>query len=273
MKKPQFYLLVIGVILSSFATAQFYKSDNPSWDLTGGAGVANYYGDLTEKSRFFDQSSYAFGVGVALNYNPHISFRADISYSKVQAADSKNKRADLKARNLNFKSSIFDFDLAVEYNILDIENNHRFTPYVFAGIGFAHFNPYTKDRNGVKQILQPLGTEGQGLAAYPNRKMYKKSTVEFPLGIGATYPINDNISLQFEINYRITGTDYLDDVSTNGYPDKTLLDARNPVTAKFTWRGNEVGEGAYPKNLALPRGNPSNKDGYLTTQLKVAYNF
>ena len=71
-----------------------------------------------------------------------------------------------------------------------------------------------------------------------------------------------------EFNYRITGTDYLDDVSTN-YPNKALLDARNPKTSKFTYQGT----GPYPTNPMLRRGNSSDKDGYYTTQLKIAYNF
>lgn len=69
-----------------------------------------------------------------------------------------------------------------------------------------------------------------------------------------------------EFNYRASGTDYLDDVSTF-YPDKALLDAKNPVTSKFTYRG----EGPYPANPALKRGDPGNKDGFYTTQVKIAY--
>jgi outer membrane protein OmpA-like peptidoglycan-associated protein len=45
------------------------------------------------------------------------------------------------------------------------------------------------------------------------------------------------------------------------------LDARNSQTSKFTYRG----DGPYPKNATLKRGDAGNKDGYYTTQLKVAY--
>lgn len=66
---------------------------------------------------------------------------------------------------------------------------------------------------------------------------------------------------------------YLRELSNNSYTAKPLLDARNPTTAKFTWLGNEVGGEAYPTNLKLPRGNPDNKDGFYTTQFRVAYTF
>ena len=278
MKIFKFYILTLGLLLTLNSNAQkspesLKAADKSKFSVHAGVGVAAYHGDLMQSdANMFKQANYSFSAGAAYAFTKKISARFDIGIHKLQAADSKNSGAQYKARNLSFKSNVFDVSLAAVYSILDLKK-YKVTPYISAGVGVMFFNPYAKGASGNKQFLRELGTEGQGLAAYPDRKMYKKSAVEFPLGLGATYPINDNISLQFEINYRITGTDYLDDVSINGYPDKTFLDARNPVTAKFTWRGNEVGGETYPKNLALPRGNPKDKDGYITTQLKVAYNF
>jgi outer membrane protein OmpA-like peptidoglycan-associated protein len=143
-------------------------------------------------------------------------------------------------------------------------DNHKFSPYIFAGIGAFHFNPRAYFGSGGTHKLRELGTEGQGLTGYPG--LYSTMAVEFPLGVGVKYKINNKITLQGEFNYRITGTDYLDDVSTY-YPDKARLDAKNPETSKFTYRG----DGAYPKNPTLKRGDDSNKDGFYTTQLKIAY--
>jgi outer membrane protein OmpA-like peptidoglycan-associated protein len=143
-------------------------------------------------------------------------------------------------------------------------DKHKFSPYLFASIGAFNFNPRAYYGSGGTHGLRELGTEGQGLAGYPG--MYSTMAVEYPLGFGFKYAINKKIMLQFEFNYRGTGTDYLDDVSTY-YPDKALLDARNSQTSKFTYRG----DGPYPKNATLKRGDAGNKDGYYTTQLKVAY--
>jgi opacity protein-like surface antigen len=280
MKMMKLYFIASGLLIALCTNAQ-KSPDNPNaassgvskWGIHAGIGIAAYHGDLMQSdANMFKQASYSFSAGASYAFLKKLSGRLDIGIHKVQAADSKNSGEQYKARNLSFKSSIFDVSLSAEYSILDLDH-YMVTPYISAGVGMMFFNPYTNDAAGNKQYLRELGTEGQGLAAYPDRKMYKKSTVEFPLGLGLKYPITENIKLQLEFNYRVTGTDYLDDVSINGYPDKTLLDARNPVTARFTWRGNEVGQGAYPKNLALPRGNPNDKDGFVTTQLKVAYNF
>lgn len=278
MKILKFYLFSSGLLCSLFSMAQ--KSPEaidgpaaPKFSVHLGVGTATYNGDLMQtNANMFKQLSYSFSVGASYAFIEKLRARFDFGIQQLQGSDKKNSGAQYKARNLSFKSTVADLSLSAEYSILSL-NRYRVTPYISAGVGVMFFNPYTNDATGKKQYLRELGTEGQGLAAYPDRKIYKKSAVEFPLGIGAKYPLNENMSLQFEMNYRITGTDYLDDVSLNSYPDKTLLDARNPLTANFTWRGNEVGQGGYPKNLALPRGNPKDKDGYLTMQFKFAYGF
>ena len=238
------------------------------FSISAGIGVANYLGDLVEDNRLYSQPGFAFSLGAAYAFSNHFSVRLDAGIQRVGAADSKNKGVQYRDRNLSFKSNVADVSLSLEYSLLDI-NKYKITPFLSAGVGMMFFNPYAKDASGKKQYLRPLGTEGQGLAAYPGRKMYSKSAVEFPLGFGFKMVASQRITLQLELNYRITGTDYLDDVSTNGYPDKTLLDARNPVTSTFTYRG----PGPYPANLQLPRGNSKDKDGYYTTQFKVIYGF
>ena len=236
--------------------------------ISAGAGIATYYGDLTQGADPFSQSSYAFSAGVGYNIMPHLNARIDVSVLKVKAEDSRNPREDLRARNLNFQSVIWDLAGVVEYDMLNLDK-FKFTPYVFVGFGAFYFNPYTFDKIGYKQYLRYLGTEGQGLDAYPGRKLYKRIEVQIPFGGGIKWAVSKRLTLQGEFRYRKTNTDYIDDVSRSGYPDKALLDAKNPRTAQLTWRGYEVGGEAYPTNPGLNRGNPKNNDVYYTTQLKV----
>ena len=58
------------------------------------------------------------------------------------------------------------------------------SPYILAGIGYFHFNPQA-NLNDNYVDLQPLHTEGQGFAEYPNVKEYKLSQINFPVGIGS----------------------------------------------------------------------------------------
>ena len=65
--------------------------------------------------------------------------------------------------------------------------------------------------------LQPLGTEGQGTTAYPDRKKYSRTQIAIPMGGGVKISLNDNLNIAFSFSARKTYTDYLDDVSTT-YP-------------------------------------------------------
>lgn len=268
MKIFKFTFLSLGFLLSAgilYAQESPKNLDGPAdskFSLSAGVGTANYYGDL-KKNSLFSQTSLSFSAGLSYAFTNKLAARIDMGVQRLQGSDSKSGGAH-KDRNLNFKSNVFDFALSAEYTILNLENFPA-SPYVSAGIGVMLFNPYTNDASGQKQNLADLGTEGQGLAGYP--KKYSTAALEFPLVIGVKYPFNDRLALSLDFNYRITRTDYLDDVSANRYPDKTLLDARNPITSTFTWRG----QGTYPKNSALPRGNPDDNDGFFTTQLKVTF--
>lgn len=291
--KFKMYLVGLGLMTSAMAKAQMTDniSTTPSpttqayqkfsghgkkgcltskMNVSLSAGIANYYGDLTENFHLFNQSSYSLGVGVTYPVIPHVNLRADLAFMQVGAKDSKNKRADLQARNLSFKSAIWDLSLALELDALNMEK-HKFSPYIFGGFGAFYFNPYAKDATGHKVFLQYLGTEGQGLAAYPDRKFYKRVEFEIPFGGGLKWKATKNVTLQLEFKYRKTNTDYIDDVSRSGYASKTLLDARDPRSAMMAWRGGEVGAGPYPTNPNLNRGNPKNKDAFYTTQFKVTF--
>lgn len=230
--------------------------------ITGGLGFANYVGDLIKGNSALGQTSYSGNIGLNYALTPHINARFDMGLHNVQGYDSKKGGAH-PDRNLSFRSKIIEFSLAAEFTLMNMEK-YKFSPYVFAGIGVFNFNPRAYFGTGGTHGLRKLGTEGQGLAGYPG--LYSTMAVQYPIGFGFKYAINHKIMLLGEFNFRATGTDYLDDVSTF-YPDKALLDARNPTTSKFTYRGY----GPYPKNPALKRGDPGNKDAYYTTQIKLAY--
>ncbi len=156
----------------------------------------------------------------------------------------------MKTRNLNFQTKLFDWELGVQYNILSL-NNSWFTPYIFAGVGLYHFKPFTRAEDGTKTFLKPLSTEGQGIV--PGTKEYKLTQFNIPLGIGATYAINEDIRVGLEMGYRKLFTDYLDDVSSTYVDQGTLLAAKGQTAVDLAYRGDEVGSGAYPA-AKTPRG-------------------
>jgi opacity protein-like surface antigen len=243
-------LLVILGFLPLIAGAQnFYASAR--------LGMANYQGDLKASSFSFAQSKLLLSLGARYDFSEHVTARSYFTMTALHA-DDKNGTASMKDRNLNFRSKIFDWELAGQYNFFSF-NEKWWTPYISAGIGFFHFNPYTNDTSGNKVYLKPLSTEGEGFMT--GTKNYKLWQFSIPLAIGAEYSLNEDMRVGFEFGYRKIFTDYLDDVSTNYVDQSALLAARGQTAVDLAWRGYEKSGLSYPP-AGTNRGNPKYKDGY-----------
>ncbi len=220
-------------------------------------GVANYQGDLKAKSISFSKSKLLFSLGARYDFSEHISARSYFSFTGLQAHD-QDGTTSMQERNLSFRTKIMDWELTGQYNLFSF-NDKWWSPYVFAGIGFYHFKPFTKDTSGNKVYLQPLSTEGQGFIA--GKKNYKLTQFCIPFGLGAEYSLNEDMRVGLEFGYRKLFTDYLDDVSTEYVDEAALLAARGQTAVDIAWRGDEKGGGGYPP-AGTTRGNPESKDGY-----------
>ncbi len=228
-----------------------------NFHFSGRLGLANYEGDLKARPVSLSQAKLMGSIGARYDLSEHLTARSYLTLTSLHADDKKGNNA-MQQRNLNFSSGIVDWELTAQYSLFSL-NEHWWTPYVFAGVGIYHFNPYTKDTAGKKYFLQPLSTEGEGFM--PGVKNYKLTQFSIPLGVGAEYSLNEDMRIGIEFGYRKIFTDYLDDVS-NVYVDQaTLLNARGAKAAELAYRGNEVQAGSYPA-AGVNRGNPNNKDGY-----------
>lgn len=244
------------------------------WHLGVFAGGSNYSGELNSKP--FNRIKPA--VGISLNYeiSDRVMLRSGLTFGKVEGSDKVNgSEIQRQNRNLSFQSNITEFSLIGELTAFNLYNM-RWSPYAFGGIAVYRFNPYVID-SGLKIFLQPLGTEGQGLAEYPNRRPYSLTQFSIPFGGGVKYNINDNIRIGFEIGFRRLFTDYLDDVSTSYADEAVLLAARGPRAVRLAYRGDEVpgGTATYPDNgypaKNAQRGNPKSKDWMYFTGIHLTF--
>ncbi len=199
-------------------------------------GMDYYMGDLAE-SNVFGMPGYNFGLFYRYAVNSRIAVRLAGHYGYLEG-DSKLNKPNLQYKNLNFHTSLIDIEMGIEINFLEYiagSDRHRFTPYIFGGIGVFHFNPKTYYM-GEEYELQPLGTEGQGLTAYPDRKPYALMSLSIPFGFGIKWSVSHRVSLGLEWGLRKTFTDYLDDVSTR-YADPALLsDEKSDLAAALSNR-------------------------------------
>lgn len=300
MKKK---ILIIVAILFVFqlqklsAQDYFYNQDYYDADLIYEAGasfgVMNCLTDLGGhkglgkpflKDFNFGNTQVNGSIYAGFTFKEIIGLRLEGSYGQVKSYDSILKENAYNTggryeRNLSFKSRIAEITLLAEFNPVALILNHKHlfvASYFLGGIGFFSFNPQAKigDRN---VDLQPLSTEGQGFAEYPDRKPYKLTQINLPVGFGLKYDASHNLIIRAEVLYRILATDYLDDVSTT-YIDPTLYskyfsgDKLNDALILNDRRRKDNPD--YPVD---PKGGQirgtKNNDAYFTFNIKVGYIF
>lgn len=239
------------------------------WSVELLGGISNYQGDLQESRFTFTQSNAAFGAGLNYQITNHLSIRGMATIGRIQADDKFNRDSFLIKRNLNFHSRIYDLSFTGVYDFLDL-SERRFSPYIFGGFSFFHFNPYTTDASGNDVNLRSLTTEGQNLPQYPDRKMYSLNQLSIPFGGGIHFAVTENITLGYEIRMHKSFTDYLDDVSKNYVDQTTLLNERGQQSVDFAFRGDELENPLpYPAD-GTKRGSPEFKDWFYFTGLTVS---
>lgn len=261
------------------------------WEAGISAGVMNCFTDLGGRKgigRGFikdlngQQFNFSGGLYVGALYKQTIGGRLEATFGRVSASDKllNGDESAAKARyqrNLHFRSQVAEVALLAEFHPLTLfqslaKEPSRFSPYVAGGVGLFHFNPEAyMGRSWV--ALQPLRTEGQGFPEYPDRKPYRLTQVNFPLGIGVKYEISALLNARVEIMHRVLQTDYLDDVSRQ-YIDPSLFSENlshgvAALATRLADRRQELDPSVVTREGGI-RGDPQNNDAYFTIQCKFS---
>lgn len=261
-------VFIICIVFTGTSKAQYFE-------IGGFTGISNYFGDLQPVHLVPEEYNLACGLFVRMNLNRHFSGRLAISHGQISGNDlNSDSPSELRKRNLNFRSKIYELAAIGEFNFIpyDLRNNKVAAVYIFGGLSVFHFNP-TTEFEGNKYNLQKIGTEGQHLEG-SSVKPYSLVQLAIPMGIGTKFNINNRSNIGFEVGFRKTFTDYLDDVSGH-YPDLDALAASNPVAAALSYREAEY-HGVTPKALGNPvervRGNPKKKDWFFFMGVTLSVN-
>ena len=266
-------ICVLTILLSIFGVS---FAQRPTIELGGFVGGSNYSGDMTtdEISAILVQTLPAAGLFVKMHHHPAFHYRVQFMATAVKGADSYASKDWQKLRNLSFVSNIFELSAILEIHFLKLNgrSNFIFSPYMFGGIGGFYFNPRTKYQ-GSWVYLQPLGTEGQGLSEYPEKDPYSLTNLALPIGGGITYEVNDRISVGLELGWRITFTDYIDDLSGRYADYNTLYEGSGSLAALLAYREHEITgvTEPYPFEEGAIRGNPDVKDYYASGTFSISY--
>lgn len=268
------FILLFILCLTTVSKAQWL------WDYGVSAGVSNYLGDIggKEKTRrdFVADMKLAktrWNIGGFARYKvrPNVSVKLAAEYLRIEGDDKLSSNPARNARNLNFRNDMFDLGLTGEYFFYtdnDLGNTYRFRngfrAYIFAGVGAYYSNPKA-NVGGSWTKLRPLHTEGVN---------YSPIGINIPAGIGFYFTFQKKHRIGYELNYRTTFTDYLDDISGD-YPEDPSMSG----DPSLSLRTGELNPVITSENVGLykshdwgeKRGDKTHKDAYMTMSLSYSY--
>lgn len=269
-------LFLIMLMVSPFAWSQRLSKHKPmkrrhrpnnylnSFSGIGGTGLGTYYGELCQN---FDCFKFRPHIDLGLQYrlNGSVSFRSELTWLRLAGTDEGGINEN---RNLSFRGDNFELNALVVYDIFEFYRMHlkryKYAPYLFLGMGLINVNPKAEYENKWYN-LRKLQTEGVKYSAY---------SFSIPYGGGIKYLVTPHLAINFEVGYRWTFTDYLDDISTTYVSNSSFTD---PVAATLADRSFEGGysvwdtdDGEHWKEGHV-RGNPGKNDGYLLFGIKAEY--
>jgi hypothetical protein len=268
-------LLLTVISLSSLFVSAQREAVIQEGEFGVGIGAGHYFGDLNTRAHL-NRPKIAATAFFRKNFGNYIAVRVGASFAQLGYSDIYNDHNSyMQTRNLSFNSNVWELALQGDFNFFRFmpgEPDYNFTPYVTFGVGVFNYDPFAM-LAGQKHYLRPLNTEGQGSSLYPDRKPYGSMAFCIPFGVGVKYCINERINVGFEIIHRVTGTDYLDDVSktyvnTSLFP--SLPDGSPSPAYLLHDRSYELGD-----PIGLPgrqRGVSTQKDQFATAMFYVSFN-
>lgn len=276
--RPLFILFFLAV--SSYTYSQYL------FEYGASAGIANYLGEIggKEKTRrdFIADMKLAntrqsLSGFVRYKFHPMFYAKAELMYFRIAGDDKMSTNPARNARNLNFRNDMFDFTATgqfVFYENTDLGSDYRFRlafrAYVGTGIGAFYSNPKAEYK-GQWIALRPLETEGVS---------YKALGVAIPATLGFHFTYRKKHRFGWELNWRTTFTDYLDDVSTGwGDPSKMTDQAIALSNRTVELDPNAFDDPGFLNNFGYnpevnptnKRGDPTHNDSYLTMNFSYSY--
>lgn len=244
-------------------------------------GASNYLGEIggkesTRRDFIFDmklqQTKPSFGCFFRHRFNESYGITSTLTFARIGGTDAITENPARRERNLSFFNTITELSIRGEYyfyTIHDVGNHGRYwvnvRPYAFLGLGIFHHAPKTFYKGNVYN-LRPLKTEGE-------LKPFSLLSASIPIGIGFYFTFKNRYRFSFEMAYRKTFTDYLDDISTD-FASASQLNSE--LAVELANRNDEIN----PENAEVnpnnytpgnKRGNPADKDAFLTTHLGISY--
>lgn len=235
----------------------------------GGFTLSTYFGDISPFSIRQSWASLHPGAGFYFSKQIRKPFYLDfdIEHSTLSGKDASSNDLPRKMRNLSFTTPITSFAVSIGARIPLSKNENV---GISGGLGGSlfKFNPKALF-DGKWYKLQPLSTEGQGLAGGP--KTYSLFQWAIPVHGGIFIKISHRLKAELVISQYFTKTDYLDDVSGNYFDPVLLTSAKGEIAYHLSYRTKEVNPDAPEVTAGSVRGNPKRNDQFVFAKVGVSY--
>jgi hypothetical protein len=180
-------LLLILISFSNVALGQMYE-------VGISVGGSNYVGDIGRTSYVYP-NKIAGAAFFKYNKNPRMALRATYSYLPIEANDLDADTDFRRDRGLNFKNTINELAVGLEYNFYEYDLStpgKTWTPYIL--LELAAFN------------YQYITSEPQ-----PDQYEYNsKNSFAIPFGVGFKSKLSGSFAFALETKFRYTFEDDLD---------------------------------------------------------------
>ena len=297
-------LILLFALIMGLAPSQVDAQGIEDWDVGFTAGMSNYMGDIgdgkvSRRDFIWDlqelRTRPAFSVFVRRKIDRDGLWNARIDASRIHIAghDKSTEYAPRRGRNLNFRNHMQEVSIRIERDLFQTplvwgrQRRAMMTVRAFLGLAQLNHNPEAQvdfdnpayanlvERGltspGEWHSLPELQTEGVDYSD-------ELSLTTLPFGFSAVITGQKRGGapdwyLGLELGFRMTGTDYLDDVSSF-YSDPTAMSALGAALSAQSNEGllEEIGPEAgsmtahsyIGEDIPVIRGNPVNNDAYGT---------
>lgn len=278
--------LVAPSMAQYFRSSNYWKTHRNEWSI--GMGVSNFLGELGGRNQIgspfvwdleFSQTKPAMSITHKYYLRERVTWRNGFTYGVLSGNDNLTTEPFRQNRNLAFRSDVFEFSSVIEYHFYKEQLGHiydlrgvkgvkskRVGLYVFLGVGGFYFNPKAPVNNGYV-ALKPLHTEGQGLPGGPEEYSLYQFCV--PMGFGVRKALSKQWSAGLELQYTMTFTDYVDDVSGLYYDNQTLRETYGDLAAYQA--DPSLGQIPGQTGTNAQRGDSKDNDAYLFLQARFHY--
>ncbi len=301
-------LFTVASVSSSTAQLDRDFIEHRGWSIGMTVGMADLWGDVGTKSpidhynnmNYSDNMHGMGGLFARYAFQAGFALRLGVNYGMVGAADNMNidrvKKTETMdkdpyqryLRNLDVRTRIWEIGFLCEFQPLRFNPESRIArmswqPSLLIGFNAFNFRPQGKfkSKNGGAATgqwidLYDLHIEGDGFDFPGAPAKYNLWQFNIPIGIGSKWDLSKSVALSIEYVYRMTFTDYLDNVSQKyidpALYDKYLTPQKAELAKAMADKSWEIDQSITHQPGEL-RGNNKGKDGYSTISLTFFYKF